>query len=422
MLLNLLVTFRGLNLKHKIYIMIDEYDNFTNAILKGDGKDFLELVNRNGYVRAFYEIIKMKLEEGVIDRFFATGVMPVTLDNLTSGFNIATNLSTDPEFTSMIGFTHEEVRHAVEEVVPLEEIEKVYKDLEVNYDGYRFSLDKEEKTFNSTLVLYYLKNYVRMKSPPRNILDVNMNTSGDKVKRVVELINPKENYKTVEEIILKNEITGILKDVVLNETYDTDDLLTMLFYLGYLTISKVEYNQVTFQIPNYVTSTIFAEYMAKVINENKNYNIDVKDIDEAIKNLAINGNINSVVSLVKNFLKYSSNRDMENFNEKTLKYVFAMFLSLTRQYAVYGEYPAKQGFADIYVQKKSESVAKYEAIIELKYMSKKEGKKANKKKLLKEAKEQLKKYMEDKRLNEKLNLKKYVIIFIGFGDVIVEEI
>ena len=416
-----LVKFEALELKHKIYIIVDEYDNFTNAILKGDAKDFLDLVNRNGYVRAFYEIIKMKLEEGVVDRFFATGVMPVTLDNLTSGFNIATNLSTDFEFTSMIGFSHEEVKKLLEELIPQEKQEEVYEDLEKNYDGYRFSLKSKEKTFNSTLVLYYLKNYIRLNEPPEKLLDMNMKLNGEKVKRIAELVKKENNYKAIEEIILKNKISGELKGVVFNEEYERNDLLTMMFYLGYLTIAEEE-NKTMFTIPNYITRTVFADYFAKVLSENEKYKINTANISEAIRMLDEQGNIMPVVEIVKEFLSHQSTRDLENFSEKNLKYVFTMFLELSTQYIVYGEFPANQGFADILVEKSSSSNAKYEAIIELKYYSKKNGKKMSKKKLLQEAQEQLKYYITDKRLEQRENLKKYMIVFNGFEDVIVEEL
>ena len=421
LLRNLLVKFQELNLEHKIYIVIDEYDNFTNAILKGDAKDFLDLVNRNGYVRAFYEIIKMKLEEGVVDRFFATGVMPVTLDNLTSGFNIATNLSTHPFFTSMIGFSHEEVNQLVEEVIPQEKQKEVYESLEKNYDGYKFSEDSEEKVFNSTLVLYYLKNYMELNKPPKELLDMNMNLNGEKVKRIAELVKKEDNYKTIEEIILKDKISGKLKGVVFNEEYERNDLLTMMFYLGYLTIEDADVETI-FTIPNYITRTVFADYFAKVLSENETYKIDTANISEAITVLARTGDIMPVVDIVKEFLSHQSTRDLENFSEKTLKYVFTMFLELSTQYIVYGEFPANQGFADILVEKSSSSNAKYEAIIELKYNSKKNGKKASKKKLLQEAREQLEYYMADKRLEQRENLKKYMIVFNGFEDVIVEEL
>ena len=421
LLANLLVDFKGLDLENRIYIIVDEYDNFTNAILKGDAKDFLDLVNRNGYVRAFYEVIKTKLQEGVVERFFATGVMPVTLDNLTSGFNIATNLSTDLDFTSMIGFTHDEVKDLLQKIVPEEDRDKVFKDLEENYDGYRFSPMSNEKTFNSTLVLYYLKNYIRLKQPPEKLIDVNLNTSGDKIKRITELVNSKLNISVIQELLLKNEVSAILQDVVLLEKFNKNTYLTMLFYLGYLTI-KEHIGKTILTIPNYAMATVYAEYFAGYLEEKTNYEIDTTRIEDAIEVLGESGNIMPIVQLVQEFLRYASNRDMENFDEKNLKYVFTLFLQLSRQYIVYGEFPANQGFVDIFVAKSSSSMAKYESVIELKYMPKKEGKRANKKKLVTSAKEQLEYYIKDKRLEQRENLKKYAIIFSGFEDVLVEEV
>ncbi len=420
-LVNMIKDFEGLNLPHKLYIIIDEYDNFTNAILKGNGQDFLDLVQKNGYVRSFYEVIKQKFEEGVVGRFFATGVMPVTLDNLTSGFNIATNLSTDAEFTSMIGFTHEEVKEIVKELVLAEDVEKVYKDLEANYDGYRFSKKSEEKTFNSTLVLYYLKEYIRHRSAPDKLLDVNMNTSGDKIRRTVELVNREINYPIVKKLVFENEAEGELKSVVLDNNYSTDDLITMLFHLGYLTIKEPGVKTL-FRIPNHITETIYSEYMLNWLKEQENYKIETKEIEEAIKDLSKTGSIQKVVNIVQEFLKYCSTRDKENFSEKMLKHTFAMFLSLSNQFIVYGEYPAGQGFADIFIEKTSVSYSNYEAVIELKYMSKEKAKEENKEKLLSQGKELLARYIEDKRLSQRENLKKYVVMFIGFEEVIVDEV
>lgn len=420
-LANLIMDFENLNLSHKLYIIIDEYDNFTNAILKGDGKDFLDLVQKNGYVRSFYEVIKRKFEEGTIGRFFATGVMPVTLDNLTSGFNIATNLSTDAEFSSMIGFTHEEVKEIIKELALPEDFEKVYKDLEANYDGYRFSKKSEEKTFNSTLVLYYLKEYIRYRSAPEELLDVNMNTSGDKIRRTVELINSDMNYQIVKKLVFENEAEGEFKSIVLDNNYSTDDLITMLFHLGYVTIKEIS-TETIFKIPNHITEQIYSEYMLNWLKEQEDFEIDTKTIKEAIKELSKTGNIQKVVDVVQEFLKYCSTRDKENFSEKMLKHTFAMFLSLSNQFIVYGEYPAGQGFADIFIEKTSVSYSNYEAVIELKYMSKEKAKETDKENLLSQGKEQLKRYLEDKRLSQRENLKKYVVMFIGFEDVIVEEL
>lgn len=106
----------------------------------------------------------------------------------------------------------------------------------------------------------------------------------------------------------------------------------------------------------------------------------------------------------------------------SLKHVFGMILSLTSQFIIYAEYPVGQGFADMFIQKSSDSLAKYEAIVELKYLSEKDSKKANMKKLVKEAKNQLDRYLKDKSLEQKNNLKKFVVIFKGFEDYFVEEL
>lgn len=117
LLQELLIKFRRLEKKNKIYIIIDEYDHFTNGMLEGNVSGFVKALGQGGFVRAFYEIIKEYAEgtDSVVDRFFATGVAPLTLDSLTLGFNIATNISTDELFTAMCGFT-EEVKELVKRV------------------------------------------------------------------------------------------------------------------------------------------------------------------------------------------------------------------------------------------------------------------------------------------------------------------
>lgn len=145
-------------------------------------------------------------------------------------------------------------------------------------------------------------------------------------------------------------------------------------------------------------------------------------MQNAIKAIAKTGDIAPTVELVKEFLKYVSVRDTETFDEMNLKHTFAMLLSLTKQYMVYGEFPANHGFVDVFVQKTSSSLGKYEVVIELKYIAKQNAKENRVNKLIEDAKNQLAKYMEDKRLNQKEYLRKYAIIFIGFEEYIIEEL
>ncbi len=407
----------------KIYIIIDEYDHFTNGMLEGKCDKFLNILGTAGFVRAFYEVIKIYTGNSVVDRFFATGVAPLTLDSMTSGFNVAKHLSLDSDYVAMCGLTHEEVKKAIEQVEEnKEKQEEIYKELEANYDGYRFCEEIETTTFNTTLVMYYLSNYSLKGVRPKELVDGNLAASGSKLQKMVELINPESNYQLLQSFILGKEIEGnIIGLFELDKHFNTNDFISMLYYNGYLTIKSAGM-RLKFKIPNYISEQLYADYMLQLVDIKEKYRADTSKLEGAVQKFGEEANIEYLVKYVQEFLTYCSVRDKENFTEKELKHVFQMMLALTSQYYVYGEYPAEQGFADIYLQKSTNSKAIYEAVIELKYLSKEKAKKTNIKKLSKEAKEQMQRYLTDKRLSEKDNLKKYTIIFEGFEKYYLEEI
>ena len=419
---DVLSQFQALGKKNKIYIMIDEYDHFTNGMLEGNVSKFVQSLGQGGFVRAFYEIIKMYAEgtDSVVDRFFATGVAPLTLDSMTSGFNIATNISTDDFFTAMCGLTEHEVKQLVEKAGLSE---KVYEELKKNYDGYRFSKESEEHTFNVTLVMYYLRYYVEKGIAPTNPVDSNLATTGNKIESIVNLMTPKENYNKVVELITTGEVSGdLVGQFELNKyIFDENSFLSLLFYQGYITIKSVGM-RLKFCVPNYTSEVLYASYFAKLINTKEKYNIETREIEESLFKFGEDGEIEPITKVISNFLTYQSVRDRENFAEKTLKYVYSLFFSLSSQYYVYGEFPSKQGFADIFIEKSSRSNSTYEAVIELKYLNKEKAKTANYEELHKEAINQMNRYLEDKRLSDRENLKKFVIIFEGFDTYHVTEV
>ena len=421
-LLDLLSQFKTLKKENKIYIMIDEYDHFTNGMLEGNVSAFVHILGQGGFVRAFYEVIKEYAEgtNSVVDRFYATGVAPLTLDSMTSGFNIATNISTSKNFTAMCGLTEEEVKQLVEKSGLSE---NVYEELKKNYDGYRFSKDSEEHTFNVTLVLYYLNNYINEGIAPTNPVDSNLATTGNKIESIVNLMTPKENYNKVVELITTGEVAGdIVGQFELNKyIFDENSFLSLLFYQGYITIKSVGM-RLKFCVPNYTSEVLYASYFAKLINTKEKYNIETREIEESLFKFGEDGEIEPITKVISNFLTYQSVRDRENFAEKTLKYVYSLFFSLRSQYYVYGEFPSKQGFADIFIEKSSRSNSTYEAVIELKYLNKEKAKTANYEELHKEAINQMNRYLEDKRLSDRENLKKFVIIFEGFDTYHVTEV
>ncbi len=422
MLFELLSKFEKLDKKNKIYVIIDEYDHFTNGMLEGNVSEFVKSLGQGGFVRAFYEIIKEYTEStnSVIDRFFATGVAPLTLDSLTSGFNIATNISLSPKFIAMCGFTEDEVKKLVKKAKLNEE---VYKELEKNYDGYRFCLDSDEHTFNTTLVMYYLKNYVEYNKAPRDLVDSNLATTGNKIENFLNIMNPEKNYEKLVELVTTGKTSGnLVRQFELNSPrFSTDNFLSLLFYQGYITIKEVNFD-VDFCIPNYVSENLYASYFEDIIENRDEYNIEVSQIRSATKAFGTTGNIEEITKVICSFLSHQSVRDKENFNEKTLKYVYSLFLSLSNKFYVYGEFPALQGFADIFVEKSSSSNAKYEAVIELKYLRKDKSKGIDIEKLKENGIEQMKRYIKDKRLEKRENLKKFVIVFEGFETYHIYEV
>ena len=292
----------------------------------------------------------------------------------------------------------------------------MYEELKKNYDGYRFCPETEEHTFNVTLLMYYLQSYVQKGTPPRDPVDSNLSTTGNKIESMVNLITPEKNYQKLVELITNGEVIELN-----NKKFDENSFLSLLFYQGYITIKDVGM-RIKFCVPNYVSEILYASYFTELIDTKKAYEVETQDIENSLTEFGENGKIETITKVVSNFLTYQSVRDKENFTEKTLKYVYSLFFSLSNQYYVYGEFPANQGFADIFVEKSQTSRATYEAVIELKYLNKEKAKTANYEKLKEDAINQMKRYLEDKRLNNRENLKKYIIIFEGFEKFNVFEV
>ena len=256
LLLSLLTDLRRLNkegkLEHKVYILVDEYDNFTNGILDGDASLFKNVVNHNGFVKSFYAVIKEYVGLGVVDRFFATGICPITLNSMTTGFNIATDISTRLEYNSMIGLTHEEVKCLIRELGISED--EVYDVMLRNYDGYKFSKNTEERVFNATLVMYFLSEYTKSNQIPEELYDNNIVVNYGKIDNLLKLQGNSFYKDIISDILDNGEIEGILKTQFnLAEDFVRDDIISLLYYFGYLTIKEQNIiGKMVFRIPNQI--------------------------------------------------------------------------------------------------------------------------------------------------------------------------
>ena len=433
-LASLIKGFGKLKLSHKIYILIDEYDHFTNSVLAGDGDEFLTLLKRGGFVRSFYEVIKENMELGIIERIFITGVMSITLDSMTSGFNIDTNITTNKRFVDAMGFTAQEVKDVLKmtffeeggednsiQLTPSEQVD-VFDIFEENYNGYLFSPRNNIKVFNSTLIMYFLKHYLPEKQLPESLVDSNLNQNSMTIENIVSLKNPEQNYGIIKQVIQNKEVGGKLQDFFdIDKGFEEDDIITMLFNIGLLTIKRAGFDTV-FEIPNKIIERIYYKYLKELTLKQASYRINTRKQRAALRELGENGKIGALTSLVEEFLTQIANVNLRKFDEKYVKLIYLMLISVTDQFMVYDEFPAGNGFIDILLEKSPISFAKYQVLIELKYIKRKETTPAKIEEKFRDGVKAVEDYLQDDRISQLQKLKKFVIVFSGYEAVKVEEL
>ncbi|MCK4257824.1 MAG: AAA family ATPase [Halanaerobiales bacterium] len=401
----------------KIYVLIDEYDHFANELLSFQTEVFEETISKTGFVRKWYEVLKNGTATGIVDRIFVTGVSPITLDSLTSGFNIASNLTRDSNLNEMMGFTETEVLSLLEDIVDMTDVKQLLPELKNYYNGYLFNEDAEERVFNSDMILYYLNTYRKTGKPPKDLVDSNISSDYSKMQKLFTLKNRERNFKILESI-LKDEpqVTAITREFSLAKEFTSGDFLSLLFYLGFLTIEKGILNRVKLKMPNYVIKELYFDFFAQIIKEQMRQELDITELANSIERIALDGNIDDFVGLLEKTLGDLSNRDYINFDEKYVKLLFVTYLMLSKLYYVKSEYEVKNGYIDIAFFKRMGIEDIYEGLIELKYIKKSDYDKKGDtliQEKIEEGKNQLLAYSKAKELKEKKKLMKWVLVFVG---------
>jgi hypothetical protein len=398
----------------KIYVLMDEYDHFANELISFNFNHFMDIVTENGYVRKFYEVIKIATGQGIVERIFMTGVSPITVDSMTSGFNIASNVSLTSTFHQMVGFEENEVKGILAGVeMPIEEIPATLNDMRLWYDGYLFSVDVKKHLYNPNMVLYFASAYKTTQAYPRNMLDPNIASDYGKIQKLFNIQgNTEQHLEVLRTLLETGEITAKLTDQYsFTRGFNQDDLVSLLFYMGFLTIKSEHLNRYTFTFPNYVIKKLYADFFFNSILERAQLPFDNRPVNDAIEEMADTGNPKAFFEQVKLVLKYFSTRDAAHFNENTLK---AMIISLLHQqnfYYIHSEYETNWTYMDVFLEAIRGQKPKYEVAMELKYV-KKAGKKAVDT-IFKAANIQLQKYLDTPKFNTRTNIKSFVIVVAG---------
>ena len=247
-----------------VYIMIDEYDNFTNQLLTSYNDPLYEKVTTaDSFLRTFFKVIKKGIGEGSIRTCFCTGVLPVTMDDLTSGYNIAEILTLHPDFINMLGFTHAEadtyLRYVLDKYTGSQErYDEIWQLIVNNYDGYRFS-PKGEKLFNATILTYFLKNFAtRHGEVPEEMIDENLRTDIGWLRRLTLSL---ENSKAMlDALVIDNGLAYNVADLSSKfnkqKFFDKNFYPVSLFYLGMTTLQ----NNFRMALPNLTMRSIYMDY------------------------------------------------------------------------------------------------------------------------------------------------------------------
>ena len=416
---DLIKAFKIQKKKKKIYVIIDEYDHFANELLGFNTNQFKSLVSKNGKVRKWYEILK-EGTESVIDRIFITGVAPITLDSLTSGFNIGLDITQDREFNEMMGFTEEELKDLMlKQKIDKEEQEKIIPIMRENYDGYRFSLKGKEKMYNSNMCLYFLNNYTRFKEIPTQLIDMNIASDYSKLGKLLDLCQGEEREKVIEKTVsgegIVSEITQKFNPAI---EFTEKDLVSMLYYLGYLTISGEEVGYPILNIPNKVMKEIYSDYFLQILKRDIKVDINENYVEIA-REIALEGKITKAIEMLEKYLQNLSNRDYQRFDEKYVKLIFYCIAMNLRIFRLKSEMEVQRKYPDILLIPKDQSKEYKGVMIEFKYLKKGEESKLKEKQ--EEAKKQIEEYGEFEEIRELKNIYKYTVVAVN-DKIYVEKI
>ncbi len=419
LLSSLIETFKTQRPEEKIYVIIDEYDHFANELLSFNTSQFKTLLSKNGKVRKWYEILK-EGTESVIDRIFITGVAPITLDSLTSGFNIGSDKTQNAKFNEMMGFTKEELIQMMEDIgIEKKEQEELLPIMKENYDGYKFSVDATEKLYNSNMCLFFLNSYIDREKIPEKLIDTNIASDYNKLGNMLDLCVGEERARIIEETIagegIVSEITEKFNPAI---EFEEKELVSMLFYLGYLTIAGEEIGTTVLKVPNKVMRELYSEYFMKLLSIETDLKI-TNEYTEIRRGIALEGKIDKIIEIMEEFLKRLSNRDYIKFDEKNIKIMFYTISSSVSGYVVKSEMEVERKYPDILLIPKDRDKGYKSIMIEFKYLKKDEENKLQEKQG--EARKQIEEYAELEEIKEIQNLYKYTVVAVN-DRLYVEEI
>ena len=414
---------------YPLYLIIDEYDNFTNTVLNEQGeKVYWAITHAEGFYRDIFKKFK-----GTFERIFITGVSPVTLDDVTSGFNIGWHISTKEEFNQMLGFSTEDVRDLFTYyrekgfIRPDADIEAIINDMKPWYDNYCFAeeaLETQSRVFNCDMVLYYLRNYMTRGEGPKEMIDPNTKTDYNKMRKLIQLDKLDGDRKGIIEHIAETGeiITRLEETFPANQITNPEIFPSLLFYYGMLTIKGTRGDKLILGIPNNNVRKQYYGYLKEIFEEKAT--LSVNKLTDYYYDMAYDGKWREGLTfLADSYTNVSSVRDGIEA-ERNLQGFFMAYLNLNNYYYTAPELELSHGYCDFFLLPDlTHYPTKHSYILELKLIPKREkgmSEKAHEGLIAKQwndAVEQIKRYAEAPRveaLRQSTQLHRIIIQFDGW--------
>ena len=417
---------------YPLYLIIDEYDNFTNVILSDGGKDlFRKLTHASGFYRDYFKIFK-----AMFSRVFLIGVSPVTLDDLSSGYNIDWNISQDPRFNDMLGFSEDDVRTMFRyfrdngKLRAEADIEAMLAEMRPWYNNYCFAEEclNEERIYNCDMVLYYLRSQVLYNRPPKEMVDKNIRTDYKKLKMLADIDrgNRRENRMSViEEIAATGSVLMNLRTSFPAE-YVTDDnnFRSLLYYYGLLTMHKEVGSRIEMVIPNHCVREQYWFFMRDYFE--RSVPMDIIALQDEMDLMTYKGDWRPLIHRIAEAYKENSSVRDSIRGEHNLQGFFKAYLALNSLYLVEPEIELNYGYSDFLMLPDKQRYADiaHSYIMELKYVHP-TATEAEVEAKSREADGQLKKYSADKvvqRLCAGTQLHLLKVVFRGAEMTVCEEL
>ena len=402
--------------KVSLFVIIDEYDQFCNEVLSQNKEIFKRLMGAGGEVKDFFTTIKAATKH-FVSRSFITGVLPISLDSLTSGFNISENVTRVPMMAAALGFTENDVRTLIRDMLnhPKDspETDNLIRKMKVLFNGYRFCPNSPDRVYNPSMCLYFLKSLQRDSIEPDVAMDPAIVADKGKITQILSLVPSGVMSDIVQKVLsgkpfaLENGHIGDPINLNLISTLTESNVISILWYMGFLTYSPQASGK--FICPNKIMRKQFCSvFLAKSgLDFDPNFD-NVRDVLLHLRN----GNVSAVFDYVSERLdKGSGIHSSAGLNEKAIQIAIYMIADLSNDYTLKMEYEAfGKGFSDLCLERKSESGAANNILIEVKFINANSPGKERIEEQYETAAAQLLKYYEAER-NRLADLKLYAVVF-----------